>query len=187
MPQEATAQGWSLESYREYLRLLARLQLDRRLRGKVDPSDIVQQTLLQAHQKQDQCRGTSEGERVAWLRKILANKLAETVRTYSRQYRDINLERSLEAALEDSSARLEGWLADHSSPSQRVQREETLLRLARALAELPPDQRTAVELHHLHGRSLKEVGAEMERSKEAIAGLLFRGIKKLREQLDDED
>jgi RNA polymerase sigma-70 factor, ECF subfamily len=187
MPQEGAEQGWSLESYREYLRLLARLQLDPRLRGKLDPSDVVQQTLLQAHENRDQLRGQSEGERVAWLRKILANNLAEAVRKYTRKQRDVSLERSLEAALEQSSARLEGWLADYSSPSQQVLRQEILLRLAHALAELPEDQSTAVELHHLQGLSLKEVGAAMERSKESVAGLLFRAIKKLRKQLIDDD
>jgi len=185
MPQDAAAHGWSLERYREYLGLLARLQLAPGLRGKLDPSDIVQQTLLQAHQNQEQFRGTTDGERVAWLRRILANNLGEAVRRYGRKQRDIKLERSLEAALEESSARLEGWLADTSSPGQQVLRQESLLRLARALAELPEDQRMAVELHHLRGLSLKDTGAEMGRTKEAIAGLLFRAIKKLKERLRD--
>jgi RNA polymerase sigma-70 factor, ECF subfamily len=187
MPQEAGPQGWSLESYREYLRLLARLQLDKRLRGKLDPSDIVQQTLLQAHQNLDQFRGTTDAERVAWLRKILANNLAEAVRRYLRKQRDITLERSLERAVEESSARLESVLTDYSSPTEQVLRQERLLRLAHALGALPEDQRTAVELHHLQGYSLTEAGAAMERTKESVAGLLFRAIKKLRAQLTDKD
>ncbi len=188
MPHEAEARGWSLERYRDYLNLLARLQLDPRLRGKLDPSDVVQQTLLQAHQKQDQFRGQSEGERTVWLRKILANVLADAVRKFGRQQRDVGLERSLEAALEESSAKLEACLvSEKSSPSQQALRQEELLSLAEALAELPEDQRQAIELHHLKGYSLVKVGTEMGRSKEAVAGLLFRGIKKLRARLSDKD
>src|SRR2546421_11428663 len=92
-----------LEGYREYLRLLARLQLDPRLRGKVDPSDLVQQTLLKAYLARDQFRGQTPEQRAAWLRQSLANTLAHTVRDYGRARRDAALERSLEAALADSS------------------------------------------------------------------------------------
>ena len=97
--------------------------------------------------------------------------------------RDVNLERSLE----DSSARVEEWLADnHSSPSQQSQRKEQSLRLAEALAQLLEDQRRAVELHHLQGYSLAEVGAHMQRSKRAVAGLLYRGLERLRQLLGSE-
>jgi RNA polymerase sigma-70 factor (ECF subfamily) len=173
-----------LEEFQSYLRLLARLQLDPVLRGKLDPSDIVQQTLLQAHQRQQQFRGQTDAEKAAWLRAILANQLAEAVRHYSRQQRDIALEQSFAAALEESSLRLERCLADGSaSPAELIERQESLLALSAALEELPEDQRQAVELHHLQGLTLVEVGQHLNRSKEAVAGLLFRGIKKLRQRL----
>src|SRR3712207_3515337 len=100
-----------LEYFREYLRVLARLQIDPRLRGKLDPSDVVQETLLRAHERREQFRGTTDAELAGWLRQILANQLAEALRRYTRQARDVNLERSLEAAVEESSARIEHWLA----------------------------------------------------------------------------
>jgi RNA polymerase sigma-70 factor (ECF subfamily) len=187
MARDAQASGWSLERYRKYLRLLADVQLDPRLRGKLDPSDIVQQTLLSAHEHRDQLRGETEGERLAWLRKILANNLAQTGRLYGSQQRDIRLERSLETALEESSARLELVLADSSSPERQLQRQELLLRLADAMSDLPESQRLAVELRHLRGCTLKEVGEQMDRSKEAVAGLLFRGLRQLRDRLTDSD
>jgi RNA polymerase sigma-70 factor (ECF subfamily) len=172
-----------LEAYREYLRLLAGVQLDPRLRGKVDPSDVVQETLARAHEKGEQFRGTSEAERAAWLRQILANQLAAAVRRYlDAGKRDAARERSLHAAVEGSSARLEALLAaEQTSPSERAARHEELLRLAEALAGLPEDQRRAVELHHLHGLPVEEVARELGRSESAAGGLLRRGLKRLRE------
>src|SRR5215468_10000581 len=102
--------GPNLERFRNYLRLLARLQLDPRLQGKMDPSDVVQQTLLKAYQGLGQFRGQTSAEQAAWLRQILANTLANAVRDFGRARRDVDLERSLEAKLDESSARLETWL-----------------------------------------------------------------------------
>ena len=170
----------ALERYRAYLRLLARLHLDPRLRGKLDPSDVVQQTLLQAHQARGQFRGRSDGELAAWLRQILARNLAHAVRDLGREKRDVGRERSLEQALDASSSRLEAWLAaEQSSPSQRAERNEQLLRLAEALAELPEAQREAVVLHYWQGRSLAEIGDQLGRTPAAVAGLLHRGLKQL--------
>ncbi len=175
-----------LEAYRDYLRLLARLQLGSRLRTKLDASDIVQQAILQAHERRSQFRGTTEAERLAWLRAILANVLGAAARRFETKARQVGRERSLEAELERSSARLEGLLAaDQTSPSQRAAGCEELLRLARALAMLPEDQRLVVELHHLKGLPVLEVAEKMGRSRPAVVGLLFRGLKKLRELLRD--
>jgi RNA polymerase sigma-70 factor (ECF subfamily) len=172
-----------LERYRSYLRLLARLHLDPRLRGKLDPSDVVQQTLLQAHQGLPGFRG-QDAQLAAWLRRILARNLAMAARDFARGKRDLARERSLEAALADSSARLEGWpAADQSSPSEEAQRHEQALRLAGALERLPEDQRAAVEMHHLQGRPLAEVAEALGRSKGAVATLLFRGMTRLRKDL----
>ena len=114
-----------LEQFRKYLRLLAQLQLDPRLRGKLDPSDVVQQTLLEAYAKRHQFRGSTEGKWLAWLRQALAHNLADALRAFGQARRDVARERSLEAAVEASSRRLEVWLAaNQSSPSQRTQRRE---------------------------------------------------------------
>jgi RNA polymerase sigma-70 factor (ECF subfamily) len=180
----AEERAWDFERFRKYLRLLAGVQLDPAMRGKVDPSDIVQQTLLQAYQAREQFRGRTGAEQAGWLRQILARTLSRAVRDLGRAKRDVGRERSLEAGIEDSSARLEAWLAtDQSSPSQKAERNEQLLQLADALDQLPADQREAVVLRHLQGQSLEELARRLGRSKAAVAGLLHRGFKRLRELL----
>jgi RNA polymerase sigma-70 factor, ECF subfamily len=176
-----------VEQYTDYLRLLARLHLAPQLRGKLDASDVVQKTVLLAHAKRDQFRGRTEGEWVGWLRAILARNLAGALREFGAAGRDIHRERSIEAGLEASVSRVEQWLAaDQSSPSQRASRHEQLVRLAMALEQLPADQREAVELHHLMGHTVAEVGAVMGRTRPAAMGLIFRGLKRLRELLGED-
>lgn len=170
-----------LEHYREYLRLLARLHLDRRSRGAVDPSDIVQQTLLKAHENLGGFRGGTDAELRGWLRAILAQQLALIARRRGR--RPVRVQ-SLESSLEQSSARLESILAlDESSPSGNAIHAERLVELAMAMDALPPDQRTAVELRYLEGLSVAGVAERMARSTVSVTGLLYRGTKALRERL----
>jgi RNA polymerase sigma-70 factor (ECF subfamily) len=173
-----------LERWRDFLHLLARLQIDGRLRSKLDASDIVQQTLLAAHENLGSFQGKSEAELTAWLRQILINNLRMAMRRYQTEMRQVEREQSLEQGVAVSSARLEGWLtSDLTSPSEHAVRQEQLLDLARALAQLPPEQREALELHHLRGLSVRESAARMGRSRAAVMGLLFRGLKALRKHL----
>ncbi len=186
MPTEANRLAQRLERYRSYLMLLVRLQLQPPLRGKVDLSGVVQQTLWEAVRllEKDGIRGTEEP--TALLRRLLANNLADEFRRHQAQKRGGGRERSLEAALDRSSACLEGILAaKQSSPSQRAERNEDLLRLSQALEQLPEAQRLAVELHYLRGWTLGAIAEQIGRSKPAVAGLLQRGLAALRAALDD--
>ncbi len=184
MERPANTHERSLDDYRDYLRLLARTQMSPRLQTKLDASDIVQQAILQAHQNRAQFRGQSEAEWLGWLRAILANVLAASVRRFSAEARDLDREQSLEAELELSSSRLESLLAaDQTSPSERVVRAEDLFRLANALSRLPPDQRLVVELHYLKGLPVADIAMQVDRTRPAVVGLLFRGLKKLNELL----
>lgn len=176
-----------LEIYRPYLHLLARMNLGQELQGKFDASDLVQHTLLEAHRKRAQFRGTCGAEMAAWLRQMLVYALADFRRDFKRAKRDIARERALEMTLVGSSCRLEALAAQESSPSQKAVRHEEMLRLADALLHLPEDQRNAVTMKHLQGLSVAEIASLMERSETAIGGLLRRGMTRLRDLLNDKD
>jgi RNA polymerase sigma-70 factor (ECF subfamily) len=169
-----------LESYRAYLRMLARVSLDPRWRSREDASDLVQEVLTQAVASRDQFRGRSAAELAAWLRQILARKLANSARRWFQGKRDIRRERSLA----ESSARLDAWLAaDGSAPEEQAQRHEQVLRLAAAVEALPEAQRDAVTLHRLQGWPLRKVAERLGRSTAATAGLIKRAMQHLRADL----
>jgi RNA polymerase sigma-70 factor (ECF subfamily) len=181
------AQKGDLEQYRAYLSLLARLQVDTRLQGKLDSSGVVQQTLFEAHQASEQLYGRCEAEILAWLRKALARNLADEIRRLSADKRNVAREQSLQDALEKSSSHLDAWLAaEQASPSDQADRQEQSLLLAAALEQLPDKQRRAVELRHLKELPLAEVAEELDCTKAAVVGLLHRGVKKLRANLGPE-
>ena len=188
MSGEAKGLADELERFRAYLQMLARMHLDPRLKGKVDLSGVVQQTLWEGHRTLDRSPTPDDAQLAALLRRLLANNLADEVRKCYADKRDAGRERSLDAALEESSARLEAFLAaDQSSPEQRAGRNEELLRLAAALERLPAAQRQAVELHYLRGWRLEEIANHLGRGKSAVAGLLHRGLDKLRAFLQAPD
>ena len=179
-----TFQADALERFRPYLRLLARLHLDARLHDKFEPSDIVQEVLLKAVQAFGQFRGASEAELAGWLRRILARHLANAIRDRGRDKRDIRRERSLQAAIDEASLRLERWLAvEQSTPSLKAEFNEQLLLLAEAIDRLPETQREALTLHYLRGCKIEEIAERMEKSIAAVAGLVKRGLRQLREDL----
>lgn len=167
--------------------VLAKSLWDERLRGRADPSDLAQQALLEAIEKRDEFKGETDAEFARWLRAILAHNMADEIRALGRAKRDRRLERSIEAALEGSSARLRECLAaDQSTPSERAAGAEQLDRLADSLTRLPSDQQEAVVLHHLRGLSLSDTARRMGKTVPAVAGLIRRGLKGLRESIGDQ-
>lgn len=160
------------------------MKLDRKLRGKLDASDVVQQTMLEAHRALESFRGNDAAAQAAWLRQILARNLSNAVRDLTRAKRDVRKERALKTDLDDSASQLEGWLAkEQSSPSQRLERQERALQLAEALAQLPETQRDALVLRHFQGQSLAEIAEQLGCTTAAVTGLLQRGLKNLRKSL----
>jgi RNA polymerase sigma-70 factor (ECF subfamily) len=176
----ASAQAHALEQYREYLRLLASQQLATRFRGKVDPSGIVQATLWEANQELARGVKVQSGERLAWLRRILANNLADEVRRFTAEKRDVGREVSLQQAIEQSSQQLEVWLARDLPIDSALVREEQLLHVVAALTKLPEAQREALFEHYWNGSTLVEIAIQLGRTRDAVAGLIKRGLRQVR-------
>jgi RNA polymerase sigma-70 factor, ECF subfamily len=183
--QDVPARGRLLEMYRNYLTLLARLQIGRRLQGKVDAADLVQETFLKAHRDLARFRGRTEAELVHWLRQILVANLAMLVRRYcGTQRRDVRLECELAVGMDHSSRILDrGLVAADSSPSQRAARREQAVLLANALQQLPEDYREVLILRHMEGLAFPEVARQMGRTLDSVKKLWTRGLVQLRRSL----
>lgn len=177
------ALGPLLEIYRNYLRVLARIEIGRKLQGKLDASDLVQDTFLEAHRNFGLFQGSDERQFAAWLRQILAAKVANLVRHYfGTQGRDVRLEQELAAHLDNSSHMLGHELAaSMTSPSLQAARREQAVLLADALEQLPVDYKEVIILRHLEGLTFPEVAKRMQRSQDSVEKLWLRGLAKLRQ------
>src|SRR5262245_18778725 len=185
---EAPAREMLFDRYRNYLHLLAQGQMGRQLRAKCDASDLVQQTLLEAHRDFVGFQGQHEGELLAWLRRILAHNLFNEARRYGALQRDAEREVSIDrvwASVEDSSAALERCLAASGpSPSQIALRHEAAVRLADALARLPEDYQTVLLLRVFEELPAEEVARRMGRSAGAVRMLQMRALTILRQEME---
>ncbi|MBS0264194.1 MAG: sigma-70 family RNA polymerase sigma factor [Planctomycetes bacterium] len=179
--------GALLETYRNYLELLARIEIGRRLQTKVDAADLVQETFLEAHRNFGLFRGRSEGEFINWLRGIMATRIATMVRHFvGTQGRDVHRERELDVNLDHSSRALDrGLVALQSSPSQNMQRHELQLMFADILAKLPADYREVIVLRHFEEMPVADVAARMNRSVDSVQKLWVRGLTKLRQLVEE--
>jgi RNA polymerase sigma-70 factor, ECF subfamily len=181
--------GRLLELYRNYLRILARIEIGRRLQGKLDASDLVQETFLEAHRHFPRFAGATESQLVQWLRQILAAKVANLVRHYfGTKGRNLRLERELSVELDNSSRLLgQDLAASLTSPSQQaVEREQAVL-LADALERLPPDYREVIILRHLEGLTFPEVARRMGRTQDSVDKLWLRALARLRQAFGEQE
>jgi RNA polymerase sigma-70 factor, ECF subfamily len=181
--------GELLELYRNYLKLLARTQVDLHLRSRADASDLVQETFLDACRDFDQFRGVTEAELTAWLRKILIYNVAKFIqRQIVAKKRDARREVSLDrqvAAVTQSSAHFEAALASPgSTPSVQAVRRERSAIVADYLAQLPPAYREVIVLRNLEGLAFAEVARRMQRSPGAVRILWVRALDQLRKLLE---
>jgi RNA polymerase sigma-70 factor (ECF subfamily) len=183
---DGQALGQLVERYRNYLFLLARVQIGRRIQGKLDVADVVQETFLEVHRGIGQFRGQSEQQFLAWLRQILVGILANQVRRYfGTKRRDVRLERELQDDLDRSSVYLGSHLiAAQSSPSAQASRREQAVLLADAMEQLPEDYREVIILRQLEGLTFPQVASRMGRSEDSVKNLWARSLARLRRSLE---
>jgi|SRR6516164_9100118 len=170
---------------RNYVSIAARVEMASWLRAKVDASDLVQQTLLEAHRGLGNFRGTTEGEWLGWLKRILSHNAADFVRRYHGVEKRCAA-REVSMATGDASDAPAPQLSDGGpTPSQLVMQKELQLQVADAVARLPEDYQEVVILRNLQQLAFDEVAERMGRSRPAVQMLWMRAIRKLQEILDD--
>jgi RNA polymerase sigma-70 factor (ECF subfamily) len=175
-----------LALYRPYLRLAVNGRMPVFLQKRIDGSDIVQHTLIDAQRGLPDFRGSTEAELTAWMTTLLERNLLQSIRRNTAEKRDAR--READERLGDGSARLI-WHAiagDGSTPQSGVIRGEAALLLAQALERLADDQRTAIEMRYLGQQSLRAIAEQMQRSVSSVAGLLRRGVEALQMYLPPE-
>lgn len=175
--------GQLLENYRAYLTVLAQRYLDDRLKGRLDPADIVQVTFMEAQRDLSAFRGHQIEELLGWLRNILRNNVSTAHQNHLyTQKRSAG--REISGRPSDSQPAITELLpSETTSPSQRVMRDEAAVYLANCLQQLPETQREALRLRYVEGFSLKAIAESMGKSEMAVAGLLKRGLQSLREKM----
>ncbi len=184
--------GELLQLYRNYLTVLATTQLDRRLRRRMSPSDLVQEAMLAAHRDFRTFRGGSEGELLAWLRQILVNCLRDAIDTHvNAQKRDLRRDVSIDQvsqALDNSAANFATFLADRGpSPSEPMRRQEKSVALANQLSKLRPEYRDVIVLRNLQGLSFNEIAERLDRKPGTVRMLWLRAMDKFKETYEDTD
>lgn len=182
--------GQLLQWYANYLTILASTQLDRRLRRRLNPSDIVQEAMLAAHQDFADFRGESQGEWLCWLRTILIHTLHRSFKKHVKvEKRDVRREVSLNAVcnrLEESAVHLAAMLpATGQSPSASARAHERGVEIANALSKLRPSYREVITLRVLQGLSFDEIAERMDRSSGAVRMLWLRALESFRTKGDN--
>jgi RNA polymerase sigma-70 factor (ECF subfamily) len=173
-----------LGEYRDYLMVLARAQIAVDLRARIDPSDVVQETLCEAVRDLPRYRGQSRAEMIGWLRGILKFNLIDRLRRLRRETPVM----SIDVLMDQTSHGMSGLVqASREAPEARAAREENALKLAALLGQLPPAQAEAIVLKHCQGMRVAEIGRHMNRTPDAVGGLLRHGMRALRELLPRED
>lgn len=174
-----------LEGCRNYVRLMARSQVETWMQTKVDASDLIQQTLLEAYQGLSQFEGESEAEWYAWIKQILAHNTQDFIRQFRTAKRDARKEVRLNRQGDDDSIRALDLSAKLQTPSQLLIQDEREFELANAIAQLNEDYQEVIQLRNLQRLPFDEVAERMGRSRGAVQMLWARALKRLQEILNE--
>jgi RNA polymerase sigma-70 factor (ECF subfamily) len=176
-----------LERYRDYLRRMVAVRLDRRMAARVDASDVVQETLVEAARRLDDYLRERPLPFYGWLRQLAGERIIDTHRRHvTAQRRSVALERRA-PDLPDASADelVQRLFADNTSPSNHLMRQERHERLKGALASLPPRDREVLVMRHLEQLSTAEIAAMLEISEPAVKSRLLRALIRMRERMGE--
>ena len=174
------ALGRLFEAARVQLLAVATRDIPPKLRGKFGPSDLVQQTALDAHRGIVGFAGDSPEEFYGWLREILRTNIVDSVRRYEKSYkRDVEREVSLDDP--DRGISVDAIAPLRRRPDDSAIRREEMLAVERALDALTPDRRAVVWMRHWEGRSFADIGERLGSSEAAVRKLWYRGIRQLGE------
>jgi RNA polymerase sigma-70 factor (ECF subfamily) len=183
---DESAKGELLEQYRAYLLLLARRALGSEIQTRVDSEDVVQATMLRATRSFSSFSGRSKRQFFRWLMTIHQNSITEEVSWQRAQKRNPSREQPWQTNDKDAVIY---WLEptdDEPTPSVKMMRAEQALKLAQSLMQLPKDQEEAVRLRHLEAWPVEKIAAHMGKSTLATAGLIKRGLARLRREMADQ-
>jgi RNA polymerase sigma-70 factor (ECF subfamily) len=184
---DENARGELLNTFRPYLNVIAQRMLDDRIQGRLDFSDVVQATFLEASRDFHSFRGETVESFLAWLRNILKNNISTAHQEHlATQKRSARREVSMAAPAGDNGSEVQlanMRPAETSTPSQRLMRDEAAVVLANCMEQIPDTQRDAIRMRYLEGMSLKEISQKMDKSEMAVAGLLKRGLQGLRDEM----
>lgn len=186
---DESARRHLLERYRDYLKRMVAARLDRRLAARVDPSDVVQETLAEAAKRLDDFLRERPLPFYGWLRGLARERVIDTHRRHvTAQRRSVTLERG-DLGLPDVSADeiVRRLFASDTSPSNHLMREERHERLKAALASLPHRDREVVVMRHLEQLSTAEIAAAVGLSEPAVKSRLLRALLRMRDQMGDPD
>lgn len=186
---ERQAIGQLLEHFRSYLKLIASHEIGSKLGAKLDASDVVQDTFLDAHRYFENFQGESVTQFTAWLRSVMAGVMANYLRRYlGTKARDIRLEKQLAADLDNSAAMLSELLvASISSPSQNIMRDEQTVQLAKAMSNLSADYQSVLTLRHIEGLTFPQIATRLNRTVDSVEKLWLRAVVQLRKSFSPQE
>jgi RNA polymerase sigma-70 factor (ECF subfamily) len=176
----------ALGKYRAYLKTLSDIHLDPRLQARIDLSDVIQNTLLEAWGMPDRLAAMDSAAQKRWLRCMLMNNLKDEIDHWRSQGCNVAREKSVDQDVEESSRRVRDWIADEeSTPSEKLIKQERKLHVLEALSQLPEREREAITLQQYYGWKLAQIAEHLGCTMNAVAGLQARGRARLRKLLSD--
>ena len=185
---DGTAVQQLLMRHRDRLRRMISARMDPRLAPRIDPSDVIQETMAQAVRELPDYLERRHRAFYPWLRQIAWQRLVDLHRRHVQaQRRSVTREARCDMDLSDGSALLlaDRLAASGTSVGGRMVREELLVRMRRAFEQVDPRDREIVELRHLEQLSLKEAADVLGISHGAARVRYFRAVQRLHALLSD--